>query len=95
VLGGARDEAALLASAYRNSLTLAAEHDARTIAFPSISTGVYHYPIEKAAPLALSIARDYALAHGNFREIRFVLFSAEAFRAFSAALETLSMVMVH
>jgi len=93
--GGGHGEPALLASAYRASLTLAAEQGARTIAFPSISTGVYHYPIDLAAPLALGVARDYALAHDHFREIRFVLFSPAALRAFATALETLSMVTVH
>ena len=87
--GGDHGEASLLASAYRNSLTLAAAHDARTIAFPSISTGVYRYPLAEAAPLALGVAREYALTHDQFREIRFILFSPEAFRAYAAALATL------
>lgn len=90
--GGEHGEPALLAEAYRASLTLAAEHGARTIAFPSISTGVYRYPIALAAPLALGVARDYALEHDHFREIRFILFSPETFRAFTAALDALSMV---
>ena len=92
--GGGHGEPDLLASAYRASLTLAAEQGARTIAFPSISTGVYRYPIELAAPLALGVARDYALAHDHFREIRFVLFSPETLHAFTAALESLSMVAI-
>jgi O-acetyl-ADP-ribose deacetylase (regulator of RNase III) len=93
--GGGHGEPALLAGAYRASLDLAAEHEARTIAFPSLSTGVYRYPIEQAAPLALGVARDYALLHGDFREIRFVLFSSETFRAFATALEALAGVAVH
>ncbi len=93
--GGGHGEPALLASAYRASLALAAEQGARTIAFPSISTGVYHYPTAQAAPLALGIARDYALAHPQFAEIRFVLFSSETLRTFAAALDTLTLVAVH
>jgi len=93
--GGGHGESALLASAYRASLALAAEHGAHTIAFPSISTGVYRYPIEQAAPLALGVARDYALTHADFWEIRFVLFSSETLRAFATALETLAEVAVH
>lgn len=88
--GGHADEPALLASAYRNSLTLAAAHGARTIAFPSLSTGIYSYPLDRAAPLALGVVRDYALAYPTFAEIRFILFSAESFAAFAAALGTMT-----
>jgi O-acetyl-ADP-ribose deacetylase len=87
--GGGQREPELLASAYRSSLALASEYGARTIAFPSISTGIYGYPVDLAAPLALGVARDYALAHDALREIRFILFSAETFAAFAAALEAL------
>lgn len=51
--GGAHDERELLASAYRNSLRLAVENGVKTIAFPSISTGIYGFPIKKAAPIAV------------------------------------------
>lgn len=88
--GGRQGEPELLASAYRKSLELAAWQGARTIAFPSISTGVYGYPIALAAPLALGVAREYALAHESFAEIRFVLFSAETLAAFASALENLA-----
>lgn len=73
--GGTRGEPDLLRNAYLNSLRLAAENGARTIALPSISTGVYGYPIELAAPIALGAARDFALADSSFEEIRFILFS--------------------
>ena len=88
--GGRRGEPELLASAYRASLELAAQHGARTIAFPAISTGVYGYPVARAAPLALSVARDYALAHQSFDQIRFVLFSADTLATFIAALDALA-----
>jgi O-acetyl-ADP-ribose deacetylase (regulator of RNase III) len=87
--GGHSGEPDLLASAYRNSLTLAAAHGGRTIAFPAISAGIYGYPLDRAASLALGVARDYALAKDDFAEIRFVLFSAETFAAFAAALDAL------
>jgi O-acetyl-ADP-ribose deacetylase (regulator of RNase III) len=88
--GGAQGEPRLLASAYRSSLALAADYGARTIAFPSLSTGIYGYPVALAAPLSLGVARDYALAHDTFREIRFILFSADTLAAFAAALEALA-----
>src|SRR5262249_45557228 len=88
--GGNADEPALLASAYRNSLVLAAAHGARTIAFPALSTGIYGYPPDLAAPVALGVARDYALAQPTFSEIRFVLFSEGSFATFAAALRALT-----
>ncbi len=57
--GGNHGEAALLESCYRNSLTLALEHQVRTIAFPAISTGVYGYPKEEAARIATGVMRDF------------------------------------
>lgn len=75
--GGGEDEPELLRSAYRNSLRLAAEHDAKTIAFPSISTGVYGYPVEAAAEVALGTVREWCGEREDFEEIRFILFSDE------------------
>lgn len=57
--GGRSNEAALLAGCYRQSLELARQHGARTIAFPSISTGAYGYPKEQAARIALTVMREY------------------------------------
>ena len=57
--GGEQGEAALLQSAYRNSLLLALQHDIKNIAFPAISTGVYAYPKVEAARIALSVMREY------------------------------------
>jgi O-acetyl-ADP-ribose deacetylase (regulator of RNase III) len=87
--GGGQREPELLASAYRSSLALAAEYRARTVAFPSISTGIYGYPLELAAPIALGAAREFALEHDTFREIRFILFSADTLAAFAVALVAL------
>ena len=90
--GGGMGEPELLASAYRSSLILAAAHEARTIAFPAISAGIYGYPLDQAAAIALGVARDYALEKPDFAEIRFVLFSGDSFAAFAAALDALPTV---
>jgi O-acetyl-ADP-ribose deacetylase (regulator of RNase III) len=70
--GGDRGEDALLASAHRRALEVAAELGARSVAFPAISTGVYGFPVERAAPIAL---REAAAAPPPIDEVRFVLFS--------------------
>lgn len=86
--GGDNDEEAVLASAYRNSLSRARENDCRTIAFPSISTGAYRFPIDRAARIALqSIAA--LLDDGAFQEIRLVLFSTADLQAYEAARQEL------
>jgi O-acetyl-ADP-ribose deacetylase len=74
--GGSRKEDELLASCYRNALTLAKEHSLRSIAFPSISTGAYRFPIEKAAGIALSTVKDILEKDpGAIQKVIFVLFS--------------------
>ena len=70
--GGERGEDALLASAHRRALEVAAELGARSVAFPAISTGIYGFPVERAAPIAL---REAAGAPAPIEEVRFVLFS--------------------
>lgn len=72
--GGGQNEAALLASCYRNSLELARENGIRRVAFPGISTGVYGYPKDEAAAIAVAISREYET---RFDEIIFCCFSAE------------------
>ncbi|HRY03098.1 MAG TPA: O-acetyl-ADP-ribose deacetylase [Beijerinckiaceae bacterium] len=81
--GGARGEADLLASCYRRSLELAAAHGVATIAFPCISTGVYGYPADEAARIAVGTVRD--IVTQSFREVVFCCFS-ESDRALYAAL---------
>lgn len=89
--GGDRDEPALLADAYRHALDQARKHNLRTVAFPSISTGAYGFPIDRAAPIALGTARAFIQQHpGIFDEIRFVLFSADDFETYQRALDSLS-----
>jgi len=88
--GGKRGEPATLASAYRESLTLAAANGLATIAFPSISTGVYGYPVREAADVALGAVRDFlARDPGSVREVRFVLFDDRTYAAYADALEEL------
>jgi O-acetyl-ADP-ribose deacetylase len=88
--GGKRGEAELLAGAYRRCLELAAEHECESIAFPSLSTGAYRYPIDLAARTALKTAIDFLQTHDAPQLVRFVLFDAGAYGAFAAALEELT-----
>ena len=73
--GGRFGEAELLASCYRNSLAIAAERSLRTIGFPSISTGAYGYPIEKAAKIAVGTVREVLSGSMSAMEVTFCCFS--------------------
>jgi O-acetyl-ADP-ribose deacetylase (regulator of RNase III) len=84
--GGARGEADLLASCYRRSLEIAADHDVRTIAFPCISTGAYGYPIEPAAEIAVAAARAHGLATALPETITFCCFSDADLAVYEAML---------
>jgi O-acetyl-ADP-ribose deacetylase (regulator of RNase III) len=84
--GGEKDESALLASAYRRSLELAMEHQCDSLAFPSLSTGAYAYPIEKASRIALRATIEFLRQHGTPHLVRFVLFDDGALSAFRDAL---------
>ena len=88
--GGKRGEAELLAGAYRRSLELAVENDCRSIALPALSTGAYRYPMDQAARVALRTAIEFLQEHKRPELVRFVLFDAGAYGAFSVALEELS-----
>jgi O-acetyl-ADP-ribose deacetylase (regulator of RNase III) len=87
--GGTHGEADTLAAAYRSSLELASQHGIKSVAFPSISTGAYGYPIELAAPIALRTAADYLQAHSDIALVRFVLYDRAAYRVYEAALDAL------
>ncbi len=75
--GGKRGEPDLLRGCYVNSLKLADQYGVRTIAFPSISTGAYRYPIEQAARIAVDTVRETLTKPSSVRVARFVCFSAE------------------
>jgi O-acetyl-ADP-ribose deacetylase (regulator of RNase III) len=81
--GGFHGEAALLESAYANSIALAREHGARSIAFPAVSCGVYGYPVDQAAEIALGVSSAALDQHAELEEIRFVLFSQPIFEIFA------------
>lgn len=85
--GGSHKEPELLASCYRQSLELAREHGIRSIAFPSISTGVYSYPIQQAAEIAVRTVRAVVQEHPNaFDEIVWVLFDERTKQAYDEVL---------
>ena len=84
--GGGAGEAASLASAYRTALDLAAQEGARSIAFPSISTGIYGYPVDLAARVALQTVDAWVAANPDAVDsITFVLFSTDSLEAFERA----------
>ena len=87
--GGHRGEAGLLASCYRRSLEIAHENSLRSIAFPSISTGVYGYPPEDAAVIAFGTVNDFVDANpSSFDEIVFCCFSARDLQVYSGMLKS-------
>jgi len=75
--GGEEGEPRLLASCYRNALDLAREHEAATIAFPCISTGIYGYPVQPAAVIAQTTVRDWLDQHGGIERVVFCCFSED------------------
>lgn len=89
VYHGDRQDALVLAAAHRSSLGLAATHGLRSIAFPAISTGVYGYPVEEAAPVALAAVRDFLATDTTLTLVRFVLWGSATLAVFDAALNRL------
>ena len=75
--GGKHNEPALLAACYRNSLRLAVEHKLKSIAFPGISTGVYGFPKDAAARVAVATVREFVATPSSLKEIVFCCFSRE------------------
>ena len=87
--GGQRGERALLESAYRTAIRLAAEAGARTVALPAISAGIYGYPLAEAAEVALAAVRDALATASGVERATFVLRTPDTYEAFRAALERL------
>jgi O-acetyl-ADP-ribose deacetylase (regulator of RNase III) len=83
--GGKRNEDALLASCYRTSLELAREHGARTVAFPAISCGVYGYPLDRAARVALGEVARFLEGDRTLERVVHVCFGADVLRAYEEA----------
>jgi len=84
--GGGHKEAETLASCYRESLKLAKKHGLKTVAFPSISTGVYGYPMEDAAKVALGAVGDFLENLDGIEKVIFILWGAEAFGIYKKVL---------
>ena len=84
--GGGQGEEALLASCYRSCLALAAAHGCRSVAFPSISTGVYHFPLGRAVPIAVETVREFLENDSRVEQVLFVCFSQEVKDAYDRAL---------
>jgi O-acetyl-ADP-ribose deacetylase (regulator of RNase III) len=84
--GGGQGEGELLASCYRESMALAATHHFKTIAFPAISTGVYGFPLERAAQIAVREVRAALARCPEIEKVYFVCFSDRAAQAYEAAL---------
>ncbi len=84
--GGEAGEPGHLANAYRTSLRLAAEQGARTVSLPAISCGIYGYPLDQAARIAIDTVRDVLADTGPIEQVTFVLFSLETYNVFEAAL---------
>ncbi|MDD2413843.1 MAG: O-acetyl-ADP-ribose deacetylase [Eubacteriaceae bacterium] len=85
--GGGRGEAQDLVACYRSCMNLAVEHDIKRLAFPSIATGVYRYPLKEAAHLAIQTVHDFTFQFpGKIEWVLFVLYNQETFAAYQNAI---------
>ena len=92
--GGDAGEPELLASCYRRSIEVASGLGCASVAFPAISTGIFGYPVDRAAPIALAASHSAALASGSVRTVRHVLFSGSDHAAWVAAAGELGLPVV-
>lgn len=83
--GGNQGEPELLASCYRSVFSLAAKHGISSIAFPSISTGAYGYPVEQACRIALKETAEFISSHSNIKRVVFVCFDNRTYEAYANA----------
>jgi O-acetyl-ADP-ribose deacetylase len=87
--GGANRESELLYSAYKNSLELTDKYNIKTIAFPSVSTGAYGYPVQNAAEIAVSAVCDFLLMHTALQKVVFVCFTQDVADKYIKILENM------
>lgn len=87
--GGDHGEDATLARCYRNTMSLAAQHQVRSIAFPSISTGAYGFPVDRAARIAVRELRDAVERYPDIVTVRVVCFGQDTFSAYERAMDDL------
>lgn len=87
--GGSRGEPELLRSCYRSCLELASENGCKTVDFPSISTGVYHFPLDKASQIAIKAISEYLFEHTEIERVRMVCFDERTKDYYENALESL------
>jgi O-acetyl-ADP-ribose deacetylase (regulator of RNase III) len=87
---GSPKDPELLSGAYRKSLELCTQNKVSSIAFPSISTGIYGYPVEKASNIALKTVIDYLKNHPEIKLVRFVLFDSKTFEVYKESLNAVA-----
>jgi len=87
---GSPKDPELLSSAYRKSLELCTQNKISSVAFPSISTGIYGYPVEEASRIALRTVMDYLKNHPEIKLVRFVLFDSRTFDVYKKSLEEMT-----
>ena len=83
---GKHDEDQLLANCYKNSLEMAVENDVKTIAFPSISTGAYHFPLRRAAEIAVREVQNFLSNNDDLQKVVFIAFDDETFNTYNILL---------
>ncbi|MGA2330146.1 MAG: O-acetyl-ADP-ribose deacetylase [Syntrophales bacterium] len=88
--GGTKGEAALLKNTHLESLKLVSAKKLKSVAFPAISTGVYGYPVDEAAHIALTTVIDYLKEHGDIELVRFVLFGRKTYEIFAEELRKIT-----
>lgn len=86
--GGNNNEEQLLRNAYHSSLLLAAEHQLETIAFPNISTGIYHFPKPLAAEIAVATVKEFMSTNKGIKQVVFVCFDEENYRLYEELLKS-------
>jgi O-acetyl-ADP-ribose deacetylase (regulator of RNase III) len=85
--GGTHNEDELLASCYRSSLELAKQHDIATIAFPAISTGVYHFPVDRAAKIAIGEIGSFLQFSSSIQKVYLVAFGTDVFASYEKEIQ--------